>query len=185
MAQQQIDSYHILEEIAAWGQASVHKAWDTRTGQIVALKVIHPHLAKDPGYLQRFHWEARLAASIGAHPNVVRIFDVGQSGDAHYMALEYLPLSLHNLNPDSGPFPCGPGFGEHAAGGHRATGSPRPGHRPSGYQASEHPYQFRWHSKGHRLRYWPGRGLRNHDPNGSGDGDTPTTCLQSRQRDCR
>ena len=104
MAQQQIDSYHILEEIAAGGQASVHKAWDTRTGQIVALKVMHPHLAKDPGYLERFHREARLAASI-AHPNVVRIFDVGQSGDANYMALEYLPLSLHNLIQTQGHFP--------------------------------------------------------------------------------
>ena len=104
MAQQQIDSYHILEEIAAGGQASVHKAWDTRTGQIVALKVMHPHLAKDPGYLERFHREARLAASI-THPNVIRIFDVGQDGEAHYMALEYLPLSLHNLIQTQGRFP--------------------------------------------------------------------------------
>ena len=104
MAQQQIDSYHILEEIAAGGQASVHKAWNTRTGQIVALKVMHSHLAKDPGYLERFHREARLAASI-THPNVIRIFDVGQDGEAHYMALEYLPLSLHNLIQTQGRFP--------------------------------------------------------------------------------
>ncbi|MCZ6789098.1 MAG: protein kinase, partial [Chloroflexi bacterium] len=104
MAQRQIDHYHLLEEIAAGGQATVHKAWDTRTGQIVALKVMHPHLAKDAGYLERFHREARLAASI-THPNVIRIFDVGQSEDAHYMALEYLPLSLHSLIQTQGHFP--------------------------------------------------------------------------------
>ena len=68
------------------------------------LKVMHPHLAKDPGYLERFHREARLAASI-THPNVIRIFDVGQDGEAHYMALEYLPLSLHNLIQTQGHFP--------------------------------------------------------------------------------
>ena len=79
MAEQQIGSYHILEEITSGGQASVHKAWDTRTGQLVALKVMHPHLAKNSGYLERFHREARLAASI-THPNVVRILDVGQDG---------------------------------------------------------------------------------------------------------
>ncbi|MCZ6890958.1 MAG: protein kinase, partial [Chloroflexi bacterium] len=104
MAQRQIDHYHLLEEIAAGGQATVHKAWDTRTGQIVALKVMHPHLAKDASYLERFHREARLAASI-THPNVIRIFDVGQSEDAHYMALEYLPLSLHSLIQTQGHFP--------------------------------------------------------------------------------
>ena len=66
MAQRQIDHYHLLEEIAAGGQATVHKAWDTRTGQIVALKVMHPHLAKDADYLERFHREARLAAEAEA-----------------------------------------------------------------------------------------------------------------------
>ena len=104
MAEQRIGSYHILEEIASGGQASVHKAWDTRTGQLVALKVMHPHLAKDAGYLERFRREASLAASI-THPNVVRIFDVGQDGEAHYMALEYLPLSLHNLVQTQGRLP--------------------------------------------------------------------------------
>ena len=104
MAEQRIGSYRILEEIASGGQASVHKAWDTRTGQLVALKVMHPHLAKDSDYLERFHREARLAAAI-THPNVVRIFDVGQDGKAHYMALEYLPLSLHDLIQTQGRLP--------------------------------------------------------------------------------
>ena len=103
-AKQQIGNYHILGEIATGGQASVHKAWDTRTGQLVALKVMHPHLAKDPTYLERFHREARLAASI-MHPNVIHIFEVGQDGDTYYMALEYLPMSLHNLIEAQGRLP--------------------------------------------------------------------------------
>ena len=51
-----------MEEIASGGQATVYRAWDTRTGQVVALKVMHPHLAGDAAYLERFHREARLAA---------------------------------------------------------------------------------------------------------------------------
>ena len=94
--EQRIGRYQVLEEIASGGQATVYRVWDTDTGRILALKVMHPHMSQDAAYLERFHREARLASSIN-HPNVVRIYEVGQEGDKHYMALEYFPLTLHHL----------------------------------------------------------------------------------------
>ena len=102
--QQRIGKYQILEEIAAGGQAVVYRAWDVGTGQVVALKVMHTHLARDVSYVEQFQREARLAASI-THPNVIRIFDVGQDGTNHFMALEFLPLSLHDLIQAQGQMP--------------------------------------------------------------------------------
>ena len=63
------------------------------TGQIVALKVLHRFSSNDSNYVERFRREASLASSID-HPNVVKIFEVGQDGDQHFMALEFLPESL-------------------------------------------------------------------------------------------
>ena len=77
VSQQRIGRYQILERIAAGGQATVYRAWDSETSHVVALKVLHTHLSEDTTFLERFHREARLAASI-THPNVVRIFEVGQ-----------------------------------------------------------------------------------------------------------
>ena len=94
--EQRVGRYQVLEEIASGGQATVYRVWDTETGRILALKVMHPHMSRDAAYLERFQREARLAASIN-HPNVVRIYEVGQEGGRHFMALEYLPLTLHHL----------------------------------------------------------------------------------------
>ena len=91
--QQQLGRYQILEEIAAGGQGTVYRAFDPDTRQIVALKVLHPTLSGDSSYIERFRREASLAASID-HPNVVKIFEVGQDGDRHFMALEFVPESL-------------------------------------------------------------------------------------------
>jgi serine/threonine protein kinase len=56
---------------------------------LVALKVIHPHLAVDPTFLEMFLDEAAIAARI-RHPNVCRLLDIGVSGPRHYIAMEYL-----------------------------------------------------------------------------------------------
>ena len=90
---QQIGRYQILEEVASGGQGAVYRVFDPDTGQIVALKVLHRFLSNDSTDIERFRREASLASSID-HPNVVKIFDVGQDGDQHFMALEFLPESL-------------------------------------------------------------------------------------------
>ena len=99
--EQRIGRYQILEEIAAGGQGTVYRAFDPDSGQIIALKVLHPTLSGDRGYIERFRREASLAASID-HPNVVKIFEVGQDGDRHFMALEFLPESLARVVESGG-----------------------------------------------------------------------------------
>ena len=97
MARQRIGRYDILESIGTGGFATVYRAQDSQLSRAVALKVLHPHLAGDPQYLERFTREARLAASIN-HPNVVTIHEVGQDADTHFIAMEYPPISLEALS---------------------------------------------------------------------------------------
>ena len=101
--EQQIGRYQLLEEIASGGQGAVYRAFDPETGQIVALKVLHAHLGDDV-HLERFHREARMAASIN-HPNVIRVSDVGQDGDSDFIAMELLPDSLARVIESGGALP--------------------------------------------------------------------------------
>ena len=56
----------------------------------VAIKVVHPHLARDKKFVQMFLDEARLAVRI-QHPNVVRLFDAGTTSAGNlYMAMEFV-----------------------------------------------------------------------------------------------
>jgi len=93
MPQERIGRYRVLEEIASGAQGTVYRAHDPESGRIVALKVLHRELSRDRQYVERFRREATLAASID-HPNIVRIFDVGEAGGLHFMAVEFLPESL-------------------------------------------------------------------------------------------
>ncbi|MQF69154.1 hypothetical protein FIM12_02300 [SAR202 cluster bacterium AD-804-J14_MRT_500m] len=90
---QRIDKYDILEEMGSGGQAIVYKARDRSLGRTVALKVLHPHLTRDPQFRQRFLRDARLAASLN-HPNVVTVHEVGESDNTLYIAMELVPNSL-------------------------------------------------------------------------------------------
>ena len=96
MEQRRIGRYRVLEHIASGGQAAVYRAWDSETGRVVALKVMHSFMAHDTGFLERFQREARMAASLD-HPNVIRVYEVGHDGDTHYISMEYLPESLHHI----------------------------------------------------------------------------------------
>ena len=96
MGQQTVGRYRILEEAAKGSQGAVYRAFDPDNGRIVALKVLHPNLTADSSYIERFRREARIAASID-HPNVVRIFDVGQDGDSHFISMEFLPENLARI----------------------------------------------------------------------------------------
>jgi ABC-type proline/glycine betaine transport system substrate-binding protein len=82
----------------------VYRAWDTGSGRVVALKVLHPHLASDLGVLERFRREAQLAAAV-VHRNITTIYEVGQHGNRHFIAMEYLPDSIHNLIVSAGRLP--------------------------------------------------------------------------------
>nr|MDT0523956.1 protein kinase [Streptomyces sp. DSM 41633] len=62
----------------------------TRLDRVVALKVMHPELAADASFVERFIREARSVARL-SHPNVVGVFDQGAEGAYVYLAMEYVP----------------------------------------------------------------------------------------------
>jgi eukaryotic-like serine/threonine-protein kinase len=99
--------YHLALEIASGGMATVFLAVHGLEGfqNTVAVKRIHPHLAKDKQFVDMFVDEAHIAARIN-HPYVCRVFDFGKSKDnSYYIAMEFLrgePLSrvFKTLTPE-------------------------------------------------------------------------------------
>lgn len=81
--------FEIISRIGKGGMASVYKAIQKNLDIIVALKVIHLNLVHDSTFIDRFIREARIGASL-THPNIVRMYDVGNIGDLHYISMEYI-----------------------------------------------------------------------------------------------
>jgi serine/threonine protein kinase len=71
--------YRLERVIGVGGMASVWLGCDQRLGRPVAVKVLSDTLAADPGYVERFRREARLAAGV-SHPNLVKVFDFEPRG---------------------------------------------------------------------------------------------------------
>ena len=84
-----LDNYRILEKLGAGGQGEVYKAVDSRLGRTVVIKVLPPDLTVKEANLKRFEREARLASSLD-HPNICTIFDLGEAGNVHYIAMQYV-----------------------------------------------------------------------------------------------
>src|SRR5262249_47368499 len=71
--------YEILAPLEKGGMGSVFRAMDTRLARAVALKVLPFSSMLDDSLIRRFQREARAAASV-SHPNIVGIYDIGESG---------------------------------------------------------------------------------------------------------
>jgi serine/threonine protein kinase len=83
-----VGGYTILERIGKGRAAGVYRAAHP-SGQVVALKVLPASKARDPETLARFQREGRLLTQLD-HPNVVRAFQLGQSGGIHFIVMEHL-----------------------------------------------------------------------------------------------
>ncbi|NKQ24307.1 Stk1 family PASTA domain-containing Ser/Thr kinase [Streptomyces galbus] len=81
--------YRVEARIAVGGMATVYRAVDPRLDRVLALKVMHPALAADVSFVERFIREAKSVARL-AHPNVVQVFDQGADGAYVYLAMEYV-----------------------------------------------------------------------------------------------
>jgi len=96
------DKYEILEVVGKGGMATVYKARQLNLNRLVAIKVVHPNLIHDTEFLNRFHREAQMAASLN-HPNIVMIFDEGSLNGVHFIAMEYLEgKDLHCILQERG-----------------------------------------------------------------------------------
>ncbi|MFW2387268.1 MAG: serine/threonine protein kinase [Polyangiales bacterium] len=95
---ERIGRYALRFELASGGMGSVYLArMEGVSGfdKLVALKRIHPHLAKEKDYVDMFLDEAKIASRI-THPNVCSVFDYGEANGDYFIAMEYLvgePLS--------------------------------------------------------------------------------------------
>ncbi len=95
--------YRIERMIARGGMATVYVATDLRLDRVVALKVMHPHLAHDQAFVTRFEREAKSAARL-THGHVVAVYDQGTDGEHVYLAMEYVPgRTLRDILRDFGP----------------------------------------------------------------------------------
>jgi serine/threonine-protein kinase len=79
----------VQEIIARGGMSTVYSAKDLRLDRLVAIKVIHPHLAADPVFRDKFFREARMLAKVN-HANLVNIYDQGDDSGNAYIVLEYV-----------------------------------------------------------------------------------------------
>ncbi len=87
-----VGRYEVIHRLGHGGMASVYLGRAIGTAgfeRLVAVKVIHPHLAREPEFVEMFLDEARIAARIH-HPNVVEIIDLGHDDDLFFMVMEYV-----------------------------------------------------------------------------------------------
>jgi serine/threonine-protein kinase len=95
--------YELESQVARGGTAQVYLARDIILGRPVALKVLFPELSTDHAFVERFRREAQAAASL-SHPNIVPVYDWGESDDTYFIVMEYVdgePLAsiIHTQAP--------------------------------------------------------------------------------------
>jgi hypothetical protein len=91
------DRYRVISLLGAGGMGEVYRATDLRLGQPVALKFLPEETSSDPKTLARFHTEVRIARQV-AHPNVCRVYDIGEVEGLPYISMEYVDgEDLHSL----------------------------------------------------------------------------------------
>lgn len=83
------DRYMIVTSLGEGGMADVYLAIDTILNREVAIKILRGELSSDPVTLLRFQREANAASKLN-HPNVVDVYDVGESDGKHYIVMEYV-----------------------------------------------------------------------------------------------
>jgi eukaryotic-like serine/threonine-protein kinase len=87
-----IGRYEIVGMLGRGGMATVYlarSAGEAGFSRLFAIKVLHPHLADDEGFVKMLLEEGQIAARLH-HPNVVPIVDLGSQGDLRYVVLEYV-----------------------------------------------------------------------------------------------
>lgn len=84
-----LGDYQILRKLGRGGMADVYAARHLSLGRDVAVKVLRRDFARDADYVARFRREARAAAKL-SHPNIVAVYDVGDTSEAHYIVQELI-----------------------------------------------------------------------------------------------
>ena len=97
--------FEIREMLGEGGMGAVYKAYDRDIDRMIALKCIRPELSRNPEAVQRFTQELLLARQI-THRNVIRIYDVRDSGGLKFITMEYIEgRDLGSLMNERGKLP--------------------------------------------------------------------------------
>ncbi len=91
MAIKQLGKYDIIERLGRGGMAEVYKGYQASLDRHVAIKLLHPFLADDPEFKDRFEREARNVARL-RHPNIVQVYDFeyDETRESYYMVMELI-----------------------------------------------------------------------------------------------
>jgi len=81
--------YRIIGLLGRGGMGEVYRATDLALGQSVALKFLPEEAAQNQRLLERFHGEVRIARQV-SHPNVCRVYDIGQAEGMPFISMEYV-----------------------------------------------------------------------------------------------
>jgi serine/threonine protein kinase len=100
---QTLEHYQLQEFIGGGGMGVVYRALDTRLNRTVALKILARQQSCDAETVRRFRNEAQSAARLD-HPNIARVYYVGEDRGLHFIVFEYIDgLNLRNLVAERGP----------------------------------------------------------------------------------
>ena len=84
-----VAGYRLEAQVGAGGMAVVFRARDERLGRLVALKILVPALASDPGFRRRFIAESRAAAAVD-DPHIIPIYEAGEAAGALFIAMRFV-----------------------------------------------------------------------------------------------
>jgi serine/threonine protein kinase len=87
--EQTLGHFRILSLLGKGGMGEVHLAEDLRLHRKVALKLLPAEFIEHETRLRRFEQEARAASALN-HPNIITIYDIGEVGQTHFIATEYV-----------------------------------------------------------------------------------------------
>jgi eukaryotic-like serine/threonine-protein kinase len=81
------DRYQLQELIGRGGMATIYRVWDMHIDRVVAIKVLREAYNTDPKFVTRFQREAKAASAL-QHPNIVQVYDYGQTDGNYYIVME-------------------------------------------------------------------------------------------------
>ncbi len=85
----EIGGYRILQLLGKGGMGRVYKALQLSLDRIVAIKILSKRYASNSAFVERFRREATALAKL-SHPNIVAVYDVGETEGLHYFSMEYM-----------------------------------------------------------------------------------------------